>query len=257
MPFTLAHPAAVLPFAKTRLPLSALVIGSVVPDFEYMMRLEMRSEISHTITGIFTFCVPFGFLALLLFHHLLKKPLIGLMPGTVQARLSAIGTPFAFAPVRRFFTILFCLALGAATHLAWDSFTHSDGAAVVRIHALSKSVLPAPHILPLYKILQHGSTLFGLSAIGIAIARWFHASAPIVGTNFQATTWRKFRLSIALLFGAVISGVLIAMFKCGIPHDFESFRCVAVLGVVSSELAMIVLLTIYALSLRLIHAARR
>jgi hypothetical protein len=42
MPFTFAHPAAVLPlrrFCPDRLVWSALVIGTVSPDLEYFVRL--------------------------------------------------------------------------------------------------------------------------------------------------------------------------------------------------------------------------
>ena len=40
MPLTIAHPAAVLPFRHSRLPISALVIGSLAPDFEYFLHLH-------------------------------------------------------------------------------------------------------------------------------------------------------------------------------------------------------------------------
>ncbi|MEM7184808.1 MAG: DUF4184 family protein [Spirochaetota bacterium] len=40
MPFTFSHPAIVLPFVKFPkqwVCLSALIVGSIVPDFEYFM----------------------------------------------------------------------------------------------------------------------------------------------------------------------------------------------------------------------------
>ena len=39
MPITFAHPAAVLPLARTGLPLTALAIGSMVPDLPMFVRL--------------------------------------------------------------------------------------------------------------------------------------------------------------------------------------------------------------------------
>jgi hypothetical protein len=33
VPYTLSHPAAVLALGRTRLPMAAMVFGSVVPDF--------------------------------------------------------------------------------------------------------------------------------------------------------------------------------------------------------------------------------
>ena len=39
MPFTGSHPAAVLPFLRSGLPPSALVIGSMAPDFPYYFQI--------------------------------------------------------------------------------------------------------------------------------------------------------------------------------------------------------------------------
>jgi len=56
MPFTLAHPAAIVPLYKIfkgRLSLTGLIIGSIVPDTEYAVNTVTRSVISHTTKGIF------------------------------------------------------------------------------------------------------------------------------------------------------------------------------------------------------------
>jgi len=61
MPLTLAHPAAVLPavrFRRRGLPFVPLVIGSVTPDFEYFFKLEPTGHFSHTVPGVFLFCLP-------------------------------------------------------------------------------------------------------------------------------------------------------------------------------------------------------
>src|SRR5581483_12465816 len=50
VPFTLAHPAAVLPLRRRGLVFSALVVGSMAPDFEYFFGL--KRPISHTMPGI-------------------------------------------------------------------------------------------------------------------------------------------------------------------------------------------------------------
>ena len=70
MPLTIAHPAAVLPFRHGRLPLSALVVGSIAPDFEYVLQLYPRSDFSHTALGLFTFCLPSGMIALWVFQRI-------------------------------------------------------------------------------------------------------------------------------------------------------------------------------------------
>ncbi|SEF46838.1 protein of unknown function [Flavobacterium urumqiense] len=42
MPFTFSHPAIILPFLKNKkLSATALIIGSMSPDFEYFFRMKM------------------------------------------------------------------------------------------------------------------------------------------------------------------------------------------------------------------------
>jgi hypothetical protein len=55
MPFTFSHPAIILPLAylpKKWYSMTGLVIGSLVPDFEYFLRMSMAGYHSHTIAGL-------------------------------------------------------------------------------------------------------------------------------------------------------------------------------------------------------------
>ena len=75
MPLTISHPAASVSFARLNLPLSALVIGSMMPDFPYFIpALFSQSGFSHSIIGVFIFCLPVGLVSLGLFHFLIKYP---------------------------------------------------------------------------------------------------------------------------------------------------------------------------------------
>lgn len=53
MPLTFAHPAAILPFSRQSkyIHFSALVLGSMAPDFEYFLRGRPVGEIGHSFTG--------------------------------------------------------------------------------------------------------------------------------------------------------------------------------------------------------------
>ena len=56
MPFTFSHPALILPlkyFPNKWFSLTGLVIGSLTPDFEYFLRMRIKSVYSHTLEGIF------------------------------------------------------------------------------------------------------------------------------------------------------------------------------------------------------------
>ena len=84
MPFTLAHPAVVVPLsAPTFERPSALgaVVGSMAPDFEYFVRLLAVRTISHDLSsGIPLLCVPSGLVLLWLFQHVVKRPMALLLP---------------------------------------------------------------------------------------------------------------------------------------------------------------------------------
>ena len=139
MPYPIAHPAAVVPLHRLlgRLSVpSALAIGSVVPDFWYVLPIFQRGD-SHSPEGLFFFCLPVGFAAYILFH-LLKAPALALLPRALAERLWAC-SPVLF-PAASFTAVCVSLLLGAETHLLWDSLTGDE----------------------LYgRIVRHGSTLLG------------------------------------------------------------------------------------------------
>src|SRR5262245_44725270 len=71
MPFTIAHSAVALPVLRwLRAPYaaSALVVGTMAPDFEYFLRLRPFASISHTLPGLLVFCLPAGAAVLAAFH---------------------------------------------------------------------------------------------------------------------------------------------------------------------------------------------
>jgi hypothetical protein len=86
VPFTLAHPAAVLPLRRYRLPLSALVIGIMAPDFEYFLGLAQLGRSAHTFPGILTLSLPAALVALFVFQGVMKWPVFSLMPRAWQVR---------------------------------------------------------------------------------------------------------------------------------------------------------------------------
>jgi hypothetical protein len=81
MPFTLSHPAAAIPFLRTRLVPSALVIGCMVPDFEYFLRFAPEGGFGHSLPGVFVFDLPVAFIALWLFPHMQRSRSIHGCPG--------------------------------------------------------------------------------------------------------------------------------------------------------------------------------
>jgi hypothetical protein len=77
-------------------------------------------------------------------------------------------------PGRRIPVLLAGLALGVATHIAWDSFTHEGRAGVV---ALGLDAAWGP--LPAYKWLQYGSSAVGLLVLLVAGVLWLGRRTPV------------------------------------------------------------------------------
>jgi hypothetical protein len=88
MPFTPAHPAIVLLFLKAkRVSATALVIGTMAPDFEYFLRMSVNGQYGHTFFGIFYFDIPVTIALAFLFHQQIKENLINNLPVFLQQRL--------------------------------------------------------------------------------------------------------------------------------------------------------------------------
>ena len=164
MPFTFSHPAAVLPFGRTaskRLSMTGLVIGSMTPDFEYFLRMREVSTYSHTWTGLLWFDLPLGIMLVIFYELWVKGPLIDSLTPGLYKRL------FVFKGFRRDYTvayfaaIFFSVAIGAASHILWDGFTHPTGYFVQHIPRLHRMILFHGRRYYVFSLLQHLSTIAG------------------------------------------------------------------------------------------------
>jgi Domain of unknown function (DUF4184) len=206
LPFTLSHPAAVLPFRR-KLVFSALVVGSVAPDFHYFLDLAPKQYFGHTVRGAFLFCLPVGLAVLWTFQKIMKLPLMSLAPEAHQERLVSLAAPFRWGPATRFFVILLSLFLGIATHLVWDAFTHDRGYFVRKVPDLRNAPLQEfGSDRPLYNVLQHGSSLAGLGILALWYWRWFKRTPPQpVPAYLKVSAAKKAWIAAAIV---AISGAL-------------------------------------------------
>jgi hypothetical protein len=176
MPFTPAHASIVLPFISYNhryVSATALVIGSMAPDFEYFIRMSVRGEYGHTVWGILFFDIPITLILALLFHGVVKQNLLSNLPVYFQSRLQPLLT-FRFIPYlkKHFIVFAICAGVGAASHVLWDDFTHNDGYFVKEVPLVQGYyVYIFKQHQPLWHVLQHGSTMIGLIIIAIYIAK--------------------------------------------------------------------------------------
>ena len=67
MPWTFAHPVAVLPlrrFCPAQFNFAALAIGALTPDFGFYVNLFSLATDAHTLLGSFLVCLPTGLVLL-------------------------------------------------------------------------------------------------------------------------------------------------------------------------------------------------
>jgi hypothetical protein len=200
VPYPFAHPAAVLPLVRPMgrfaVP-SALVIGSVVPDLWVFVPFVDREE-SHSVAGLFWFCLPIGVASYVLFHLLLKQPLIALL----SSRLAAFTSPAL--PRSPWHAVLVSVLVGAITHVAWDELTHW-------------AEYPQTYNLP-----QHIST-----AVGSAILVWWLwrklRRAPS-GTPDERLSLRARILTIAALATAAACAGWLSVSGFPTPADLTALR---------------------------------
>lgn len=163
MPFTFAHPAIILPLVNRRkVSATGLIVGAMTPDFEYFLRMKVQSSISHTFLGLIVFNVPIAILVSLIFHQILKKELFVNLPVFFQARLELLkNLDWLLYFKNNLLIVAGSVLIGAASHIFWDAFTHKTGYFVENIDFLQLDFLG----IPTYKILQHSSSLLGLTFI--------------------------------------------------------------------------------------------
>lgn len=154
MPFTLAHPAAVLPLLRHPFVPAALVAGSMAPDSPYFLTTagitstsaddwfgsSLNATHTHSLSGLPIDLLYAG--ALVAAYWLIRAPLAAFLP-------PALGLPATQRLQNKASYagwLLISAAIGIATHLLWDALTEA-------------SFVPAP------RLLQYASTVFGLAVV--------------------------------------------------------------------------------------------
>lgn len=201
MPFTFAHPAAVLPLA--RLPRwivvpSALAVGSMSPDFWYILPgLGFGRDTGHNLPGIFRFCLPASLGLWILWRLLIGPSLLLLLPEAVRERLSGSLNSWRLSDL---WAAPLSIVLGAMTHVAWDRLAHDNHVELLplpdgRLHLFG-------HQPPLWKVLQMGSSILGMTILGLWFLWTLRRLTP--GTPWFESYWPgpgRFLILTALLLG--------------------------------------------------------
>jgi hypothetical protein len=169
MPLAPAHPAAVLPLQGLGLPLSALVVGAVAPDLPVYLPVGVSYATTHSGWGI-PADVVIGMVLLWLWVALVRDAVVDLTP-YLRRRLPAD----ARLDRRAWLLAPLAVAIGAGTHVLWDSATHDWGFLVQQLAFLREEYGP----VPLYRWVQHVSTVVGTVVVA-SYGMWRLKSMPVV-----------------------------------------------------------------------------
>lgn len=231
MPFTFSHPAIVLPLTLKKLRLSAtgLIVGSLIPDFEYFIRMRDVSRYSHTLVGLFWFDVPVALLACFIYHQIARDPLFNNLPFFLKKRVF-VYKKFQWIEYfkKNWIVVLLSIIVGASSHLLWDDFTHETKFFVQRQPDLSELMRVGNINLAGYRFLQLISSVVGGLIVIITILAL--KKRPCNDKSIDIKYW-------ALL--AFISGtVMIMRYVKGLYlHDYR----VIVVSFISSILIALIL----------------
>jgi len=215
MPFTLSHAAAALPFRKFKPVWPALVVGTFAPDLQYFIWISDEDRSGHHFPQAVFFTLPFALLVLWVFEWWVKGPVIELLPSGLQRRLQDKIEPLSSNGWGRFGSIVLWTAVGIATHVIWDQFTHFHtwmGAHLGLLHYMVP--VPFHDRVALPKVLQHVSTILGVLIVVAWCASWYRRTTPVPQTSLrQLSSFRKLVVVITMAAIAVIAGYPLAIVK--------------------------------------------
>lgn len=229
MPFTISHAVAVLPFRHLYshyFSLTALFVGSMVPDFEFFVRMTLYGVWGHTWAGIVYFDIPLGLLLCWLFHRFVRLPLIDHLPDYLYRRFASYRkldwTHYLKShPIQ----VVSSLLIGILTHFVLDNFTHEEGyISHVYFEQLTIRYPLMGREIPLYHLLQIISSLLGMLVIFYYIH--FTPSKPV--SNDYTTPSQRVRF----WFMVVVLGLFIGFLRwvVGIPDEklFEQYLVISI-----------------------------
>ena len=200
MPFTPSHAAAVLPFLRSPLPASALVIGSLTPDLPFYLPVEFPWA-THTALAVVTTDLLLGIAAWAVWHGLLAEPALAAAPLSLRGRIPgpAPGLGARLASASRVGWTLVALAVGAATHVAWDVFTHPRRWGPEHIPLLAQNWGP----LPGYRWLQYGTSVVGGAVLLVWFLHWWRRTPSRPGGHRPGVRWAWLLLAaVGVVVGA-------------------------------------------------------
>lgn len=176
MPFTVSHPAIVLPLKKIKpawFSTTGLVMGSLAPDFPYFLKMDGTSDYGHTFAGIFLLDIPLSFLVAIAFHLWYRNSLIRHLPSPLD-RQHADCLSFRFLDYLKRGWLLFAISclIGVVSHLVWDEFAKPEGYVYYLAPSFFRQAIRlGPFNQPLYTLIERVGAVLGLAFLAWVLLR--------------------------------------------------------------------------------------
>lgn len=128
----------------------------MVPDLPIFLPFLPDYTNWHSLQGVLTLDLISVLLLLGLFHLLYREPLISLLPAALAGRAAALKPSYRILP------IILGAVVGAASHVLWDSFTHSYASERWGLALFDYEVFG---VIRLFRLLQYVSSVVGLGVV--------------------------------------------------------------------------------------------
>jgi hypothetical protein len=222
MPFRPSHAVVALPFARVPLVPAGMAVGAMTPDLPLFLRgTPIRYEWTHSIAWL-PATTLLALALLVVWRCVLRPGVRDLVPAAIARRLPPDWDAPAGPSLRALFAsrsraawLLLALGAGAASHIAWDLFTHVGRAGVVIVPALAERWGP----LAGYTWLQHGSSVAGVVILGIWMLRWIARSRP--GPLAVRVLPRGVPVALALALPVILGAAWVVGWAMSGPFDAE------------------------------------
>lgn len=205
MPYTLSHPAAVLVLGRTRLPMAAMVFGSMVPDFPMFGLTPWSYEFAHSWTGVLTADVVAGVVLTLLWVLLVRDAMAAAAPARLRERLQ----PERRCAARDWLLVGPSAAIGAVTHVAWDELTHGGRWGARHLVWLRQNHFGIEGI----HWAQAGSSVVGGAVVGTFVVRRVMQARPAAPTALAVGARPVARWGIATALGLAVAAAVVGVYR--------------------------------------------
>ena len=195
--------------------MTGLALGAMAPDYEYFLRANGCSFTHDNMLFHMTAGLALAAALALIFHRLIKQPLIRHLPGFLSFRLEKYAGKKWDPDIKGWLAFAGGFAVGVLSHLFLDSFTHESGIAVRHIPLLQQVLRAGPFHIPVFKILQHGGGLLGLLILLLYLPAGKKNSTDTMET-VPVTVKFRFWLSTA-----GTAALLLALFLTGHEYGFS------------------------------------